>query len=238
MNLKDLLFEIDKISKELGIHQPWICGGLPRDKYLNKASIINDIDITTGNNDINLLARAVAKKFKHLGAKLVFKKDHYSVNIGNLKLDFSSNFISPYILNSKESLLSKEMISRDFTINSLLMSIDLKKIFDPTKAGFNDLNNKIIDTCLSPEQTFSDSPNRAIRAIYLACKLNFKLSDRVQNYLTTNKNIFKLTSQKYLIKKINKSISYNEKYYYYLVNKLNIADVLPVDYKTFKSSLK
>lgn len=238
MNLKGLLLEINKISKELDINQPYICGGLPRDKYLNKASIINDIDITTGNNDANFLARAVANKFKNFNAKLIFKKDHYSVNIGNLKLDFSSNFISPYVLNLNSSTLSKEMISRDFTINSLLMSIDLKKIFDPTKLAFNDLNNKIINTCLSPEQTFTDSPNRAIRAIYLACKLNFKLSDRVQNYLSKNKNIFKIIPQKYLIKSINKSISYNDKYYYYLINKLNIFDVLPVNYQSFKENLK
>lgn len=237
MNLKELLFEINKLAKDLGINQPWICGGLPRDKYLGRASIINDIDITTGNKDVNLLARAVAHKFKNLNAKLIFKKDHYSVKIGKITLDFSSNFISPYINNANISNLSKEMISRDFTINSLLMSIDLKKIYNPGKLSFKDLDNKIIDTCLSPEKTFSDSPNRAIRAIYLACKLNFNLSKRVEEYLKNNNKIFNLISKKYLIKKINECIKYNKKYFINLINKLNLNNILPLNYDSFKAGL-
>lgn len=220
MNLKELLIEINDLAKDLGIHQPWLCGGLPRDKYLKIASIVNDIDITTGHNDVNLLARAVANKFKKYNAKLIFKKDHYSVKIGKITLDFSSNFISPYVKESKLKSLSQEMISRDFNINSLLMSIDLKKIYDPTKLGFQDLNNKIIDTCLTPEITFVDSPNRAIRAIYLACKLNFDLSDRVHKYLMNNKEIFSKISKVYLTKKIKDAKKYNIKKYYSIMRSL------------------
>ncbi len=235
MKLSQLLLEINDLAKELNINQPYICGGLPRDKYLGLQNVANDIDLTTGAPDINILAKAIAEKYKKNNAKLVLKTNHYCVTFGDTKLDFSSHFLSSYV--SANSSLQKEMLSRDFNINTLLMSLDLKKTYDPTRLAIKDLDAKIIDTCLPPEQTFTDQPNRAIRAVYLACKLNFKLSDRLYKYLKENSAIFSLIPKKYLVKRINNAISYNKEYFDYLVKDLSLQNYLIFDYEQFKNNI-
>ena len=54
MKITDLLKIIKKISEVNNLSEPFICGGTPRDKVLGKIKEnLNDIDLTTGNEDIS-----------------------------------------------------------------------------------------------------------------------------------------------------------------------------------------
>ena len=44
------------------------------------------------------------------------------------------------------SAMHEELYSRDFTCNTVLMSLDLKRILDPTGLAINDIQSKIIKT--------------------------------------------------------------------------------------------
>jgi tRNA nucleotidyltransferase/poly(A) polymerase len=74
------------------------------------------------------------------------------------------------------------MYSRDFTCNSLLLSLDLRNLSDPTHKGFKDIKDKMIRTCLSPEITLTTNKNRVARAIYLACKIDFEIDPSIVMY--------------------------------------------------------
>jgi tRNA nucleotidyltransferase/poly(A) polymerase len=241
MKLIEVLELIDFTAQEKGLSKPFICGGLPRDKIIYKSMDLSDVDITNGDATIHLLAKEVYLKLKQFGATYVVKSDgHATIMIGLVKLDFSSNFILPNLelmFNQKMSPLRQELISRDFTCNTMLMSMDLKKVYDPLGVAVDAIMRKEIDTNLGPEITLRASPNRAVRVIYLSSKLNFKLSERLENWIINNKDIFLQIKPKYIVEKINKGMSYNSENTINLIKKLQIENYIPLNYQNFKGIL-
>lgn len=210
MTIRDTLLTIRRLANENSLSEPFIVGGLPRDKILNKARLIDDVDLTTGDDSIHKLAIATANHFKVQPTQ--FPDGHYQVYIENIKYDFSSNFKSPSIDFFTEraglkdpSPMQKELLSRDFTCNTLIIPLNLRRIEDPTGLAINDVKNKIIRTPLPPKVTLRDDPNRAIRAIYLSSKLGFKVEYDIVKWVLKNhellrKNIKPGFSKKKLIK--------------------------------------
>ena len=62
MKLSELLYAIEQIAEEKGLSKPYIVGGLPRDRIIGRKKQINDIDITTGDSNIKLLASELANR--------------------------------------------------------------------------------------------------------------------------------------------------------------------------------
>jgi tRNA nucleotidyltransferase (CCA-adding enzyme) len=242
MKLKELLMLIESTANKIGSSTPFICGGIPRDKYINRLDRISDIDLTTGDNTIHYLAQEVELKLKKKYSliKREMNDGHTSIYIGNIKIDFSSNFILNNIDRfiskfriSNPTNLQKEMFSRDFTCNSLLMSLDLKTILDPTNMGFKDLNSKLIRTCLSPEVTLLSNKNRVIRSIYLACKLDFEIDKSIIDFVSKNPESVNIASKKTLTKKINEAFHWNSDKAYSLITEMNLWNHIPISEKIF-----
>src|SRR5580698_1691579 len=184
MKLRELLGVLQKTATEIGASTPMICGGVPRDKRMGKLENIADLDITTGDKSVDYLSQEFAIKLRqnYNVTRKTMEDGHSTIFVGSLKMDFSSNFMVhniDHILNqigiANPTNMQREMYSRDLTCNTLLMTLDLKKILDPIGRGFKDIDNKIINTCLSPEITLTSNRNRVIRIIYLACKLGFNV---------------------------------------------------------------
>lgn len=237
MKLRELLQIIDDVSLEKKTSKPFICGGIPRDKYLKKIDNISDLDITTGDSSVFNLSKSVAirlqKKYNILYE--IAKDNHLSIKFGKLKLDFSSNFIIPNIENhlndigiSNPNDFQKEMFSRDFTCNSLLMSFDLKKTYDITSKGIDDINHRIIRTCLPPEITLLSYKNRVIRSIYLACKLDFNLDNSIIQYVKQNPSSVKISTKKNILEKLEKAFSTDPDKASNLITKMNLWDYIPI----------
>ena len=176
--VRDILLEVKRLAKDNGLSEPYIVGGLPRDKILNRINKVEDIDITSGDESIHQLAELTAQQFKVNPIR--FPDGHYQLYINNIKYDFSSNFNSPdakYFLEKAgvkdPSSMLLELFSRDFTCNTLIIPLALRKIVDPTGLAIDDIKNKIIKTPLPPRITLRDDPKRVVRAIYLAAKLGF-----------------------------------------------------------------
>jgi hypothetical protein len=237
MKLIELLNFVKDCAVKTQSSIPYICGGLPRDKVLNRVDFISDIDLTTGDASVHALATEVAVQLsKKFNVKTKVMDDgHRTLFLDNIKMDFSSNYNEPNIDNilkglniAKPTDLQKEMYSRDFTCNALLMTVDLKSIKDITNNGMKDISNKIIKTNLSPEITLTTNKNRAIRAIYLASKLDFNLDEQLFNYIKNNPEIIKFSSEHTLIKKTNDAFINNPKKAFQLINDLNLWSVIPM----------
>jgi tRNA nucleotidyltransferase/poly(A) polymerase len=176
--VRDILLEVKRLAKDNGLSEPYIVGGLPRDKILNRINKVEDIDITSGDESIHQLAELTAQQFKVNPIR--FPDRHYQLYINKIKYDFSSNFNSPdaeYFLEKagvkNPSSMLLELFSRDFTCNTLIIPLALRKIVDPTGLAIDDIKKKIIRTPLPPRITLRDDPKRVVRAIYLAAKLGF-----------------------------------------------------------------
>lgn len=230
MKLKDLVNIILNAQKESKSSEAFVCGGLPRDKFLNNIKNIDDIDITTGDATVHYLAENVYRELKkqYNIQKKTSQDGHLSIKFGNMKIDFSSNYINENV-NHSMSLLEQETWSRDFTCNSLLLPLDFSKIIDLTNMGIKDINNKVLRTCLNPEITFpAQNFKRLARVIYMCAKLNFHLSDEIKKYITNNKHLFQEIPLDYFEKKTDKAFEINPKLCTSLVDEMGLWKHIPI----------
>lgn len=220
MRLTQILEILNKIHvNQPKISEPLICGGIARDKLIGAAKAkYNDLDITTGDPTVKLLANEFADVLgrKFTIQKKVARDGHVSVKLDKLKVDFSSNFIVPGIEEmlgqfgiENPTNLQKEMFSRDFTCNALLLKFNLRDIEDPTGRGIQDIEKKIIKTCLDPQSTFSHNVQRIPRVYYVAAKLGFEVAPEILEWIKQNPESFSQVDTKYSVEKVSKAMEYD-----------------------------
>lgn len=216
MTLTELLKLIEATAQKLKISTPFICGGTPRDKVLGRASLINDLDLTTGDEGSHKLALALSQALPNSYYQRM-EDGHAQITTDNLKLDFSSNFRVPGIEEflqksgiAHPSEMQMELYSRDFTCNALLMSLDLKTVFDPTGLGTKDIKNKLIRTCLPAKLTLGVDNKRIVRVLYLAAKLGFEVDSEISDWIKANPSVIANVKPQYLVKKLHRAFEFNE----------------------------
>ena len=210
--LNSKLFQIlKKVIEKLNI-ESYIVGGFVRDFLLNKKKS-KDIDIVCVGSGIDV-AKALKKElhnsskiqiFKNYGTAMFSWNDLVLEFVGARKESYSIDSRNP---NIKAGSLEDDQNRRDFTINTLAISLnplDFGEIIDPFN-GLNDLKNKILRTPLHPDKTYSDDPLRMLRCIRFACQLNFKIEEKSLKSIIKNKERIKIISEERIIEEINKII--------------------------------
>jgi tRNA nucleotidyltransferase/poly(A) polymerase len=238
MKLRDLLNLLQNVANEHHISQPWIVGGIPRDRVLGIIkNEIPDLDICTGDKFVKNLAQEFSLTLgKQVSIETKTMNDgHISVFVGDFKVDFSSFYLTTNIdqILSKMGIknptsMQQELFSRDFTCNTLLMDLSLKTIKDPTHRGIDDINKKILKTCLEPSITLTSSNNRIMRVIYLSSKLDFDVDPNIIKFISEHKDLVKTSSENYIKKNIDRAMKYNSERALYIINKTKLWDVLPI----------
>jgi tRNA nucleotidyltransferase/poly(A) polymerase len=232
---------MSNVANRLEISKPMIVGGVPRDKILGKLKEISDLDITTGDKTVDFLSKEINIELgKNFSVKYKKANDgHTSIEFANLKIDFSSNFntlnIEKYLSEKgikNPTSMQKELFSRDFTCNTLLMDLDLKTISDPTGLALKDIKEKKIRTCLDPEITLKEK-NRIIRSIYLAAKLGFEIDGQIIDWVRKNPDFIKLSSNKSLEEKLDKAMSYDAQKTIHLLKEMNLNNYVPIAEKVY-----
>lgn len=228
MKLIELLSIIKVTAENNKLSTPYIVGGLPRDILIKKLHKINDVDITCGDHSSLLLAQSLVKVIPNSTVTL-FSDGHSRLSINDFKVDFSSNYNIPNVekyVGKKLSPIHKELYSRDFNINTLLMPLDLSTVIDATGLGIKQVKQKLIDTVLEPEVTLTSDPKRIIRLVYLGAKLNFQISDRVKSWVVSNAT-FENVPEGYVKQKLNESYKINPVITSKLLEDLNLTNKLP-----------
>ena len=238
MTIKELLNLIAKIAKEEGTSEPFIVGGLPRDKVMGRIKEVQDIDLTTGDESIKHLAEAVnsviSANYPDVHMK-TFPDGHSQISIDGMKVDFSSNFQSPQVRKLMQKAgytspdsMTLELMSRDFTVNSLLLGLDISSIKDPTGSGIKDINTKIIKTPLPPQITLSNDPKRIPRIIYMATKLGFDVEQPIIDFVKNNPGLLKSIKDRYFIDKIHESLDKDTDKTIKLLTDMNLWSYIPL----------
>jgi len=157
----------------------YLIGGLVRDMLLNEKS--NDIDITVKGDAIEF-AHLLEKE---LNVKILsIHKDFGTakVLINGEKIDLASTRSETY--PKKGHLpqvaeigcsLEKDVLRRDFTINSLALSLNednFAQLIDYV-GGFEDLKAKKVK--ILHEKSFIDDPTRILRALKYSTRLGFEV---------------------------------------------------------------
>lgn len=229
-----IIFELaSKIASKTS-YRIYLVGGIVRDLLLNRKN--SDIDITVEGNAIEF-----AKILENAGCAKILSlhKDFGTakLEINGEKIDFASTRSEIYPkkghLPQIEKIgcsLEKDVIRRDFTINSLAISLnksDFANLIDYV-GGYEDLKAKKVR--ILHENSFIDDPTRIIRALRYSTQLGFKIEKNTLklqeeylnniNYDMSNKRLkteikrtFELNSQetfdKFIDQKIYKLVAPN-----------------------------
>lgn len=199
LEIRDKILEIIGAEADKSNYEIYVIGGYVRDFILGKPS--TDIDIMV-LGDATEFAHIAAKKFKtelnavykNFGTALLMVTE----NNVEYKIEFASARKESYNRNSRkpevaDANLEEDISRRDFTINSLAVSLNKKKYGELTDLyhGVEDIKNKIIKTPLDPVKTFDDDPLRIMRAVRFASRLNFKIEEQTYNAIISMKDRLK-----------------------------------------------
>ncbi len=186
----------------------YLVGGAVRDKIMNRDT--TDVDVTVLGNGIEF----ADKLAKHIGAPKVIKYPKFGtamVPYRGYVLEFASARSEEYKENSRKPIVSKgtlkdDLLRRDFTINSLAMSLNNNSFFDLIDEfqGIEDIEAKIIKTPLDPIITFSEDPLRMLRAIRFATQLDFKIEKETFEAIEKVKDRIKIISQERITEELKK----------------------------------
>ena len=237
MKLRDLFSAMEVVREKNNISPVYFTGGAVRDRVMNKSENIADLDFCNGESSINFLSQEFYNELtkKYNVTRKEMDDGHSTIYIGSLKLDFSSNFIVDnidVIMKNKGfsnlTSLQKEVYSRDFTCNSLLMSLDLNDVLDLTKKGLPDIKQRKIRTCIDPKTTLTTNKNRVARSIYLACKLNFDIDQSIIDFVSKYPQTIKISTQHSLTEKLNEAFTRDGDKASYLLSKMNLWKFVPI----------
>lgn len=212
MALRDFLKQIDGLAKANRLSQPFIVGGTPRDRLMEKKVKISDIDLTTGNDDAIKLAGLLAPKFPDSNLR-TFDDGHVALNVMGIRVDFSNHFIIPNIQNILMKMgikditpMKMELYSRDFTMNTLLEDLELKTIYDLTQNGVEDVKAGIIRCPLDPNITIKSDPRRILRAIKYAIKFDFTIDDKTKDAMLEHRKLIANLPKRFCQERMNEIV--------------------------------
>jgi len=202
---------ISKTANDLKI-ESYLVGGFVRDIFLD-INEKKDIDIMVIGSAMEL-AKNLKKNlnnsrkiqfYKNFGTAMLEWKKFFIEIVGARKESYNHNSRKPKV---EIGTLEDDQNRRDFTINSLAISLNKKnfgELIDPFN-GINDLKNKIIKTPLNPDKTYSDDPLRMFRAIRFSSQLNFNIE--TESFESIKKNIDRVSiiSKERIVDELNKII--------------------------------
>jgi len=198
--------------------EAYVIGGFVRDLLLeddarvpeNSANVA-DIDVVVVGSGID-----VAKKvrhsireevplsvFKNFGTAMLRWGSTEVEFVGARKESYRNDSRKPVV---EDGTLEDDQRRRDFTINALAISLSLNsygEVLDPF-GGILHLQEKLIQTPLDPDATFSDDPLRMLRGIRFATRLGFRIEEATLGAMGRMRERIGIVSQERITDEINK----------------------------------
>lgn len=188
---KNLSAQVGKVLRNIAQNKDdfkiYLVGGVVRDLILEKE--IFDVDITV-EGDALKLARLLEEK--GLGTIKQIQPDLKTAKMvfdGGTEIDFASTRKETYpkkghmpVVTETGCPLREDISRRDFTINSLALSLDADDwgVLTDFVGGMADLESKEIR--ILHDLSFIDDPTRIIRALKFSVRLGFTLEEKTKKF--------------------------------------------------------
>ena len=230
--INDKLFKtISNCADQLGL-DCYVIGGFVRDYFLKRES--KDVDIVVVGSGIEM-AKLVSKALKITSEIKIFKTYGTAMlQYSNFEIEFVGARKESYSAKSRnpkisEGTLEDDIKRRDFTINSLAISLNKKdygKLIDQYN-GLDDIESKIIKTPLDPNVTFNDDPLRMLRAIRFASNLKFDINKHILEVITNLSSRINIITKERVVDEINKILlSEKPSYGFFLLEKTGLLNII------------
>ena len=194
----EMLKKIGRLADEQKI-DAYLVGGAVRDYFLGKSNF--DLDIVVVSDGIKF-----AKKLQHeLNSESFVAWDQFGtaeLGFSELRLEVATARSEEYVKKSrnpsiKPTDIESDLKRRDFTINAMAVSLNSKnfgKLLDPFN-GKGDIEKKILETPLDPNETLNEDPLRMLRAIRFSAQLNFDVAKELMLAIRKEKSRLSIVSQ-------------------------------------------
>ena len=191
--------------------ESYVIGGFVRDFFLKREC--KDVDILIIGDGISA-AKKIAMNidpkisitiFKNFGTAYFRYKDYDIEFVGSRKESYVSNSRNPIV---ETGTLTDDINRRDFKINSIAISLNSRNFGELVDLhdGLSDIKQKIVNTPLDSNITFSDDPLRMLRAVRFACQLGFEIHPDLIKTMTKLKERILIISGERIIDEVNKII--------------------------------
>ncbi len=185
MNQKELFHWVFVVSEKINT-PAYVVGGYVRDEIMGQKDI-KDIDVVVGGSGI-VFAKAFDEALSALGEEKVGRLvefpdfDTARYVFPEIEIEFAGARRESYRETSrkpsvKPATIEEDLSRRDFTVNAMARQVEdggFGQLLDPFY-GERDINEKILRTPLSPDETFFDDPLRMLRAARFASQLGFAI---------------------------------------------------------------
>lgn len=188
----DFLF-IKKLITQFPQVKIYLVGGAVRDIILEKST--KDFDFVVSKIEAPQLEKFLAQNGqvnlvgKSFGVFKFAPKTGFQIKSGMTLEPFDialprtehagmSGGYRDFAVQSDQNLkIEEDLARRDFTINALAWDLKKQKLIDEF-SGLKDLSDKVIRAIGEPEKRFQEDYTRMMRAIRLACQLNFTIETK------------------------------------------------------------
>jgi poly(A) polymerase len=162
-------------------HKLFLVGGFVRDQVMGLPSGKDDIDLVLEGDALEL-ARFLRKLGTADFEPVVYPKFGTAmVVVKGRAVEMVTARIESYASGSRKpdsveaGTLADDAKRRDFTINTLLQSLETGEVSDPLGLAFADIESQTIRTPTDPKLTFQDDPLRMLRAVRFAARFGFRV---------------------------------------------------------------
>lgn len=166
-------------------HRLYLVGGSVRDALLGRLS--SDLDFTTDARPDQILkivsgwADGVWETGIEFGTVGVTKHG-VTLEITTFRAD-TYDRVSRNPEVTFGDTIEGDLLRRDFTVNAMAIELSTKQFIDP-HGGLGALQDRILDTPATPQESFADDPLRMLRAARFVSQLGFSPAPRVVDAMT------------------------------------------------------
>jgi len=182
----------------------YIVGGGVRDLLVNL--VPKDFDIATNASPEQVSkvfrnSRMIGRRFRivhvHFGREIIevstfraqssqsTKVEGNSLARSVKHLDSAHNQSGMILRDNVYGTIEEDALRRDFTVNALYYTVKGFTVHDFCH-GLEDIKNQTLRIIGDPEQRYREDPVRILRAIRLACKLNFSIEKNTETPIKTS----------------------------------------------------
>ncbi|MCR8539442.1 MAG: CCA tRNA nucleotidyltransferase [Prochlorococcus marinus CUG1439] len=172
----------------------YLVGGYIRDIILGRVTEEVDVDIVVPLNAIEI-GKKISDNIESKFIILDKKREVVRIILNHISID---------ITNQISSTIEGDLMTRDFSINSIAFLFDKKCLFDPLN-GLKDLENSLLRTY--SEINLLNDPLRILRCFRFVSELNFKIDQELINFIKQNKGKLFLVSKERINYEIHKIVN-------------------------------
>ncbi|MET1038553.1 MAG: CCA tRNA nucleotidyltransferase [Aeromicrobium sp.] len=184
LDANPFLAELGELFASAG-HELSVVGGPVRDAVLGRPG--NDWDFATSArpDDIERIARPWADAIWDVGREF----GTIGLRKGNHQLEVTTYRTDAYDTASRKpevkfgDTLDGDLSRRDFSVNAMAIRLPSREFVD-LFGGLADIDDRLLRTPVTPEQSFSDDPLRMMRAARFVSQLGFTAAPEVVTAMT------------------------------------------------------